>query len=267
MPLSPQDRAAIQATFDTDLHARVKIDFFQRRASALLVPGREPCLSCPAIKELLEELVPLSPQITLHTYDLDEEPALADRRDVDSVPTIVIRGEINRPLRFCGAPAGFFFALLVRALIDAAAKPRPPLAEITRHLNRLRSPVRLRVFGASGDEHSAQAAMLAFQFALTSSRIAATVYDIDEFAALAQRLRIGAVPATIIDDRLGFAGVATGIDFARFLHECQAHPATAALHLPETKPATAHPWQPPESPAPGAGSEQRTPGGIILPGR
>ena len=196
------------------------------------------------------------------------KPALADRRDVDSVPTIVIRGEINRPLRFCGAPAGFFFALLVRALIDAAAKPRPPLAEITRHLNRLRSPVRLRVFGASGDEHSAQAAMLAFQFALTSSRIAATVYDIDEFAALAQRLRIGAVPATII-------GRSPRLRGRRHRHRLRALPPRVPgptghrrpAISPRPSPATAHPWQPPESPAPGAGSEQRTPGGIILPGR
>lgn len=269
MPLSSQDQAAIKATFDADLHAPVKIDFFQRRASALLVPGREPCHSCPAVKEWLEELAPLSPQIALRIHDLDEEPALAGRRGVDRAPTIVIRGEVNRPLRFCGVPMGFFYALLVRAIIDAAGKPRAPVAEITQHLNRLRSPLRLRVFGAPGDEHSAQAAMLAFQLALASSRIAATVYDIDEFAALAQQLRIGAVPATVIDDRLGFEGVANGVALARFLHECQSHPATATLHLPEAEPASAHPWQPqePPHPPPGVGSERRTPSGIILPGR
>lgn len=289
MAIPAQELEQIRQRFE-QLSGSVKIDYFHQSTSTIVIPGREPCATCDEVREALREIAALSDKIQLSVRELADEPAEAKKRGIDRVPGIVIRGELNRPLRFYGLPAGTFLPLLLGAIIGASGKAPQPPAAVSRSLKKLRAPLHLRVFGSLTHDPSGMAATAAFGLALSSSKVDATVYQIDEFPALAQQLRITRIPMTFIDQRGGFAGV-TGIEqLARFLYDVQAHPAGADLAPPEIAPDSSHPWQPPAPPpgtrqtslaqagggvAPATGpaipppsaGERRTPGGIIIPGR
>ena len=272
MPIPAGELAVIQERIDAELRAPVKVDYFHQRKSALLVPGQEPCRSCEEVKTVLEQIATLSDRIDLHVYEFQDEQALARQRRIDRVPGIVLRGEINRPLRFFGLPGGVFFPVFFQAMFEAASPPTEPPVDVLRPLKKLRAPVSLRVFGSPSDEASGVAALLVYRLALASPRVDAAVYDIDEFPALAEQFGVRAAPATIFDDRTGLAGVVeNGADLAAYLLERQAHPQRASLHLPKVRAGSARPWAPPETGAsegqPTAPGERRTPGGLILPGR
>ena len=270
MPIPEQELQRVQQSLSEALQGRVKVDYFHRRKSALLVPGQEPCESCEEVKAVLEQLAAASEQIDLQVYEYDEEPELAKKRQIDRVPGIVVRGEVNRPLRFFGLPGGALFQAFLQALVDASVRAPTPAPEVARALKKLRRPMQLRVFGSLMDPNAGEAAALALRFAIVSSRLSASVYVIEEFPALAEQFSVQAIPATVIDERLGLAGVVeSAADFAQYLFEMQAHPDRARLHRPGMRPGTAQPWQrprPPEEAGAGQPGERRTAGGLILPG-
>ncbi len=269
MPIPEPELDRVQQSLREALQGRLKIDYFHRRKSALLVPGQEPCESCEEVRAVLEQLAAASNQITLQVYEYDDEPALAKRWQVDRVPGVVVRGEVNRPLRFFGLPGGPFFPVFLQAMVDASARALTPAPEVARALKKLRRTMPLRVFGSLRDPHSGEAAALALRLAAVSPRVDAYVYVIEEFPALAERYTVQAIPATVIDERLGLAGVVEDpADLAQYLFEMQARPDRARLRRPTVRSGTATPWQPAQQAAPDDGSpaERRTAGGLIIPG-
>ncbi len=263
------------------LQGPVKLDYFHQSKSALLIPGRQPCPTCDEVKEALEEIAALSDKLDLRVYEFEDERKMARKRGIDRVPATVIRGEVNRPLRFYGMPAGAFLPFFVQALMEASGKPPQPPQDVARTLKKLRSKVALRVFGSFAHPPSAEAAGVVYGLALASPRVEATVYEIEEFPALAQQLGVKRIPTTLVAEQAGFAGVATAAALATYIYDLQAHPQRARLAGPQAASASAAPWQAPAPPQtaaqPGAPAqpraaaalpdERRTPGGLIIPGR
>ena len=140
----------------------VMVDYFHQSDSALMVPGRRSCPTCKETRQVLEQISDLHDAIRLTVYELEGEPDLALRRGVPAAPGIVIRGEVNRPLRIIGMPAGYFLAVLLQALLYCSSPPPKPPSEITQVLKRLREPITLRVLGSIMHPASADAAMTAF---------------------------------------------------------------------------------------------------------
>ena len=269
MPIPEPELGRVQQSLREALQGRLKIDYFHRRKSALLVPGQEPCESCEEVRAILKQLAAASDKISLQVYEYDDEPMLAKKWQVDRVPGIVVRGEVNRPLRFFGLPGGPFFPVFLQTMIDASARALTPAPEVARALKKLRRSMQLRVFGSLRDPHSGEAAALALRLAVVSPRVDTSVYVIEEFPALAERHTVQAIPAIVIDERLGLAGVIEDpADLAQYLFEMQARPDRARLRRPTVRPGTATPWQPSERAAPtdGPPAERRTAGGLIIPG-
>ena len=179
----------------------VKIDYFHQTDAPVLVPGRRPCPSCAVVKEALQEIAALSPQIALRVHEFAASAEAARKWDIDAVPAIVVRGELNRPLRFFGTPAGAFLPAFIGG--------PPALAET---LHRLRRPIHVRVLASLAHAASGPAMAAACALALASPRVRVTVYAIDEFPELGARLRINRIPATFMDDRIGFAGSNPGVE-------------------------------------------------------
>ena len=96
IPLREQEY--ISERFTRELEGRVKIDYFTQRASALYVPGREPCAYCEDTRVLLEELAAVGDKITLTVHELSESPEEARKLGIDKVPGIAVRGPASRPI-------------------------------------------------------------------------------------------------------------------------------------------------------------------------
>ena len=262
MPLPDQDKAFLTEQFAA-MEGAIKIDYFHQSATSVEVPGRPPCLSCEATKEVLEELAGLSDQITLTTYELSDEEELANKRGIEQAPGIVVRGEKNRPLRLTGMPGGVFLALMMQAILSMGGQPLDPSGQLKSMLKKLRKPTDIRVVGAMMDPATGDAAIAALALALISDKIEVWVYNLDEFPMLGSNMNLNRVPATVIGGRHGFAGATTAPELARYLYDLEAHPDRANLKPPTIASGSAHPWTPPgQQPAapPSSGPGSGTPG-------
>ena len=223
----------------------VKIDYFHQSVSALMVPGRRPCPTCNETQQVLEQIADLHDAIRLTVYDLAEEPDRAHRRGIPAAPGIVVRGEINRPLRIIGMPGGYFLAVLLQALLNCSSPPKKPPSEITQALKRLRAPITVRVLGSIMHAPSADAAMSAFSLALVSPRVEATLFSLEEFSDMAEQTGVRRIPATLVANTIGFSGVCTPLELAQLLVTAQTHPEKAEAAVPQVQPGSSVPWQPP----------------------
>jgi len=204
IPLREQEY--IGERFARELEGRVKIDYFTQRASALYVPGREPCTYCEDARVLLEELAALGDKITLSEHELSESPEEARKLGIDKVPGIAVRGPANRALRFFGIPGGNEFPNFVEAII-AASKQRTEVGpEAAKQLKKLKDRVSIAVYVTPTCPHCPGVVRAAYRLALASPHIDASAVEIGEFPRLAQQLNVRAVPLTVIDDRVAIAG-------------------------------------------------------------
>jgi len=271
VPLPDQDKAFLTEQFAA-MESAVKVDYFHQSPTSVEVPGRQPCLSCEATKEVLEELAGLSDQITLTTYELADEEELANRHGIEQAPGIVVRGEKNRPLRLTGMPGGVFLALVMQAILSMGGQPLDPSGQLKSTLKKLRNPTDIRVVGAMMDPATGDAAIAALALALVSDKVEVWVYNLDEFPILGANMNLNLVPATVVGGRYGFAGATTAPELARYLYDLEARPDQANLKPPTVASGSAHPWAPPgqqpPQPQPPPGSGPSGPGsGPPGPGR
>ena len=180
MAISGRDRAAIRQQFAA-LNAPIKLDYFHQSPKRIVVPGRVERPSCAFALEVYEEIAELSDQVALNVYEHEDEPETAAKRGAGDVPCLVVRGELNRPLRLYGPPNGHLLVALVRAIVLASARPKP-LGAITRALKRLRAPLAIRVFASPLQQESGEAALAAWATALLSPKLSADIYVVEEFA-------------------------------------------------------------------------------------
>lgn len=141
-----RDQEFIRERFAEGLQGRVRIDLFTQKASALFVPGREECLTCKDTQTLVEEVASLSDRITLTVHEFADEPEAARKFGIERVPGIVIRGQLNRPLKFYGIPAGNEFANFIETIVLASQSDPGVARETVRRLKKLRRPVTAVVF-------------------------------------------------------------------------------------------------------------------------
>ena len=237
-----------------NLPGKVKLEYFHQTESSVQIPGRRPCPSCAPTKAVLEEIAGLSEQIELTVHEFSESKELAAKHQIERVPGILIRGEINRPVRIIGMPGGVLMALLVQAIQLCASDPPDPPAKVKSTLKKLRKKTHLRVVGSMMDPATGDAALLTTALALLSNKLEVTVYNLDEFPDLGAQLGLDRVPATVVGDRHGFAGVASIEELVRFLYDLEAHPDRASLQPPQVAEGSARPWAPPQPPpSPGQG--------------
>ena len=226
----------------------IKIDYFHQSKRRVMVPGRPERPSCELAVELYSELAALSGKLTLNIYEHENEPEQAAKRGAEDVPCAVVRGELNRPLRMYGVPNGHIFVALVRAIVLASTRAGKPAAQMKRALGKLRRPSRLRLFGSADDPNCGQAALAAWATALLSPKLQADVFAVDEFAPLAERAGVAALPTTFIDGEYPVVGLVDPIELAQYAATVQARPSRAQLNPPQPQPGSIRAWRPPPPP-------------------
>jgi hypothetical protein len=154
--LSEDDRKVLTERFEESLESDVKIKLFtQSEARGLLVlPGQEQQAPTnefmKVTRELLEELVGMSPKLSLEIFDAFNEGAgEAKRLRIEQLPAIVLGDDADGRVRFYGAPVGNEFPTILTG-IEALSKSGPMLSEnvagFARDLDLIDQKVHLRVF-------------------------------------------------------------------------------------------------------------------------
>ena len=288
MALAGSERAQIRQQFAA-IEGPLKLEYYHQSPRRVMVPGRPDRPSCELAKELYEEIAELSDRITLTIYEHEESAEQVKRRDIVDVPCVLIRGELNRPLRFYGAPNGHLLVAMIRAMVLAATRQAKPSAPMKRLLGKLRRPTRLRLLGSAHDPSAGQAALAACAATLLSPKLQTDVFAIEEFAEIGARSGVSALPSLFVDDRLVAVGLVEPMELVEYIGVWQSNPEKAQLNPPPTQPGSATAWRPPQPPpqrveptpidpiaaAAGRAREaaatpegmRRTSGGLIVPNR
>jgi alkyl hydroperoxide reductase subunit AhpF len=143
IPLREQEY--IKDRFAQELVGPVRIDYFTQRPSPLYVPGREECVYCEDVRQLLEELAALSDKVKLTVHEFAEARQAASRLGVDKIPGLVIRGPANRAIKFYGIPSGHEFPGLIDDIVDASRGKVDLAPETVRRLKKLKQDIAIQV--------------------------------------------------------------------------------------------------------------------------
>ena len=108
------------------------------------------CDTCDDTKRMLEEVVSLSPQLTLVEHNLVLDKEAAERYGVDRAPAVVLEGEQDTGIRFYGAPIGYEFVSLLTAIKLVSARDSGLTAESRALVAGVHEPVNIQVFSTPG---------------------------------------------------------------------------------------------------------------------
>lgn len=118
----------------------------------LLFVSQKDCPYCADTRQLLEEVVAISDQLSLSVHDLEAEPDLARHYKVEGkAPAIVIaarEGEqiTDYGIRYLGIPSGHEFSTLIQDLILVSGRDSGLSPQLREYLKKLTKPLHLQVF-------------------------------------------------------------------------------------------------------------------------
>ena len=139
--LNEEVKDQVRQVFE-QLQEPIQVLFFGRKTE---------CEYCDDTRQLVEEVVDLSDELELETYDLDDDAGIAEQYKVDKAPGIVIAGRdgdqiLDYGIRYAGIPSGHEFSSLVHDLVLVSGR-QSGLNQRTRDfLAKLDKPVHLQVF-------------------------------------------------------------------------------------------------------------------------
>jgi glutaredoxin-like protein len=176
----------------------------QHPVAVLLFTSAETCEYCAETRQLLEEIVPLSPMVKLYVHDLHEQAELAAQYHVTKSPTIVIAGlegeqVVDHGVRFAGIPAGHEFTSLINDLVMVGRRDSGLSAATREFLAKLDQPVYLEVFVTPTCPFCPRAVILAHKMALESPWVQAEGVEATEFPELSDKYNVSSVPHTAIN--------------------------------------------------------------------
>jgi glutaredoxin-like protein len=237
IPLREQE--FLREKFSRELASRVRIDFFTQKETFFFVRRRQPCQYCKPVRQMLEELAALTDKISLRQHIFDEDKEAVAQYGVERIPAIVLHVGDGRWLKYYGSPGGHEFVPLVETIVDISRGTNYPSDRIRKRLRKLKRDVRIQVFVAPACPHCPQMARLAYQVALESPHISTEVIESNEFPELSRRYQVRAVPTTIIDEKMSFAGsVPDDLLVDTIERAIRPSPLTEATAAPETGPVT-----------------------------
>lgn len=210
MSLIPEpDQARLRQDFAA-MSEPVTLIFFTRASD---------CATCAQTRQILDEIPPLAPLVSIDQVDFDLEPARAAAYAIDRAPAIAIvrraedGSEHDSHIRFLGTPSGYEFISLVRAILLVGGGPSMLSDESRRKLAAIDRPMAMHVFSTPTCPHCPRAVTLAHEVAWANPRVTAYAVEATEHPDLARTYRVTGVPKTVINDRTEILGAVPEDEF------------------------------------------------------
>ena len=140
--ISPTDQRRLRDAF-AEMTRPVRLLFFTQTLG---------CETCPQTRQILDELPALSDRITIEEVNLILDGDKAKQYGVDRAPAVAIVGqdeagqERDSHIRFLGAPAGYEFMSLIRAVILTGGGASTLTDENRARIAAVDKPVVMQVF-------------------------------------------------------------------------------------------------------------------------
>jgi glutaredoxin-like protein len=175
----------------------------------LFFGSQENCEYCNDTRQLLEEVVAISPKLGLSVYNLQSDAAIAAQYSVDKAPAFVVaarNGEQfdNTGIQYAGIPSGHEFNTLIQDIVLVSSRDSGLKPATREFLRALQKPIHLQVFVTPTCPYCPQAVVLAHKMALENPyMIRAEGVESMEFQELAERFNVSGVPQTNINSGMG----------------------------------------------------------------
>jgi glutaredoxin-like protein len=200
--ISPSDQDRLRETF-REMTRPVRLVFFTQTLG---------CETCLQTKQILDELPPLSDQITIEEVNFILEPDKAKEYGIDRVPAVAIVGqdEAGDPrdskIRFLGAPAGYEFMSLIQAVLLVGGRPSILSEQSRQRIAAVTTPTTVHVFTTPTCPHCPRAVAVAHEMAFANPNITAFAVEATEFPDLARKYAVTGVPKTVVNDAVEILG-------------------------------------------------------------
>ncbi len=143
--LSESNQKQLREVLEKEMVDDVKVTFYTKEDSPLVVPGRE-CMACKQTGELLHEVTALSDKLQLDVHDFYGEQERASELRIYRIPAILLEGKAQGRVRFFGIPAGLEFPAFIDDILETS-KGTTSLNEGSREaLGTLSKDVHIQVF-------------------------------------------------------------------------------------------------------------------------
>ncbi len=197
MFLDNKDRRTLEAYLQEHLVHPVTLRFFTQELE---------CATCRDVRALLEEVVSLSPllSLTVHNFLLEKDVASTFR--IDKIPAFTVEGERDYGIRFFGIPSGYEFSGLVETMVFVSQRTTDLSEDTKAFLRTLAKDVHIQVFVTPTCPFCPQAVVLGHKMALESERVSSSMVEILEFPHLAYRYGVRAVPKVVINETVAIEG-------------------------------------------------------------
>lgn len=144
-------RKQVQAALDARMTGAVKLVLFTQGDASHTAPAgiiAIECEFCAQTRELLEEVVSLSPRLSLEVRDLLGDAEIAQRLGVDKIPAIAVLPADGRDpgIRFYGIPSGYEFGALIEDILMVSTGELELAADTFAQLAKLDKPVHIQVY-------------------------------------------------------------------------------------------------------------------------
>ena len=199
--IEPADQKRLADQF-SQMSRRVRVLFFTQTVG---------CDTCVQAREIVDKLPPLSDRISIEEVNLALDMARARQYDIDRAPAIAILAEDETGLRdshirFLGAPSGYEFIALVRAIILVGGGESVLSPESRERVMAIDRPLTIRVFSTPTCPHCPRAVTLAHEIAWANPHVTAYAIEATAYPDLAREYRVTGVPKTIIGDTTEILG-------------------------------------------------------------
>lgn len=129
-------------------------DVFQKMqhpVELMLFVSQENCDYCAEIRQLLEEVAPISDLIGLRVYDLQADADVAAKFNVAEAPAILVAARegdqvTDLGVRYLGIPSGHEFSVLIQDILLVSGRDSGLSPETRAYLKGLTNPLLLQVF-------------------------------------------------------------------------------------------------------------------------
>lgn len=210
MPLiSPADADRLRDDFAA-LTTPVRLLFFTQTLD---------CETCLTTRQILDELPPLSEKIAIEEVNLVLDQARAAEYGVDRAPAIAIvlpdesGGWRDTHIRFLGAPSGYEFISLIRAILLVGGGESLLSDESRALIARVDRPLAIHVFSTPTCPHCPRAVTLAHEMAFANANITAYAVEATSFPDMARQYRVTGVPKTVVEGGNEILGAIPEPDF------------------------------------------------------
>jgi glutaredoxin-like protein len=197
--------------FNDDLRKQLKdifSDMPKELTIALFIDKEQGCQTCSETQDYMEEVAELNDRIHLKIHDINEDQLLAERYNVQMVPSIVLldsNGDYHG-VKFNGMPAGHEINSFIPALLETSGLESEVPEPLKGQIEQIDKSINIKVFVTLSCPHCAGAVQKAHKLAMMNEHIDAEMVEAQTFYELANKHNVSGVPKIVINDRYELVG-------------------------------------------------------------